>query len=133
MDIKEFAEKYIEAQKAANQKGEFDLMEQLESPDIKIHLVYQDMEGLEAHKEDLIKGIQRCSKREVNWEYVVGDGNVFVLSVKGTLTFSEEVQLPGVSLPAGATLISDGFSVHRIEDGKIAEVWLKGSMTVKNE
>ena len=56
MNIKEFAEKFIEAEKKAWSKGNFELLEKLEDPDMLLHmpLGLPDMRGYEAHKQSII-------------------------------------------------------------------------------
>lgn len=63
MDIKEFAQKFIEAENDAFQNGNFDKLEKLESPDMVHHYMEFDQElvGHEAHKQFIVAVRQAAS------------------------------------------------------------------------
>lgn len=130
MDIKEFAEKFIEAENQAFKQGNFEPLKALEAPDVVYHWSStRDMVGHEAHRQDIISYRQSTSNHRQEWDYVTGDGNVCVLSLKETMTFISEH--PVISVPAGTTIEFDAFFVLRLENGKINEAWIKGSSKVK--
>jgi hypothetical protein len=129
MNIKEFAEKFIKAEEAAIPGRDFNALEQIESPNIVIHQSpVPDLNGFEAHKQYIQNGLDTSTNVQQDWGYVVGDGNVAVVSLqqKGTL----KVENPIYKIPAGSTVNSDAFFVLRRENDKIAEIWIKGSMDV---
>jgi len=131
MSIKEFARKYIEAENQAFKDGNFDALETIVAPNVVYHWgTGRDMVGHEAHKQDIINYRQKTSKHTQEWDYVTGDGDVCVLSIKETMTFIDE--FPAISAPAGATIVFDAFFILRRENGKVAEAWIKGASTVKN-
>jgi hypothetical protein len=125
MDIKEFGLKFIEAEKQAFQQGDFAALEAVQAPDVIYHWGGgRDMVGREAHKQDIMNYRRRTSKHTQEWDYVTGDGDVCVLSIKETMTFAEE--FPAISAPAGATIEFDAFFVLRRENDKVTEAWIKG-------
>ena len=132
MDTKEFAEKYIEAETQAFKEGNFDALEAIVAPNVVYHWGGgRDMVGHEAHQQDIMNYRQRTSKHTQEWDYVAGDGDVCVLSIKETMTFAEE--FPAILAPAGATIVFDAFFVLRRENGKVAEAWIKGVSKVLNQ
>ena len=130
MDIKEFAEKYLEAEKQAFKEGNFDALEAIVAPNVVYHWGgSRDMVGHEAHKQDIMNYRKLTSKHTQEWDYVTGDGDVGVLSIKETMTFIEE--FPAIRAPAGVTIEFDAFFVIRRENDKMVEAWIKGSSTVQ--
>jgi hypothetical protein len=130
MSIEEFAEKFMKAEMEAFHQGKLDALEQLESPNIMIHMdpPLSDIVGFEAHKQYIMNARQGGEITQ-NWKYITGDGNVGVLSLKQSVKFL--VDNPVLSLKAGANVDVDAFFVLRLENGKAAEAWIKGSITVK--
>jgi len=129
MDIKEFAKNFIEAENQAFKQGKFDALEDLEASNVVYHWgSSRDMVGHEAHKQDIMSYHQSTSNHQQEWDYVTGDGNVCVLSLKETMTFINKH--PVIPVPVGATIEFDAFFVLRLENEKITEAWIKGSMTV---
>ncbi len=128
MSVKEVAETFIEAQKEAWNKGNFDKLEKIETPDVSIHFftLIPDIVGFEAHKQYITTTRQNNSVRQ-EWEYIIGDGNVCVLSLKETVKLG--VESPALSLPAGSTIVIDALFVLRIDNNKVAEGWVKASVT----
>lgn len=132
MSIKEFAEKFIDAEKQAFKQGNFNALNSMEAPDIVYHWGGgRDMVGREAHHQDIMEYRQRTSSHVQEWKYIVGDGDVCVLSIKETMTFAKEY--PAISAPAGATIEFDAFFVLRREKDRVAEVWIKGSGGIVDE
>ncbi len=132
MSIKEFAQKFIEAEKQAFKQGNFDALNAIQAPDVVYHWGGgRDMVGREAHQHDIMEYRQRTSKHIQEWDYVVGDGDVCVLSIKETMTFAKE--FPAISAPAGATIVFDAFFVLRRENDKVAGAWIKGNSIVEGK
>ncbi|HEY93403.1 MAG TPA: nuclear transport factor 2 family protein [Dehalococcoidia bacterium] len=132
MDIKEFAQKFIQAEDEAWQNGNCDALQALETPDVVYHMMIlgdQDQEGWEAHKEYILGMRQMTSEIHQEWNYIAGDGNVFSLSYKSRAKFAVEV--PMLSIPAGGTAETNGLFVFRLEGDKIAEAWCQGSFAVQ--
>ena len=129
MDIKEFAQKFIEAEDEA-WKGNFEPLEQIESPDIVIHMPpAPDFNGFEAHKQYILTARESTKDLTLEWEYITGDGNVAVVSLKEHVTLT--VDNPVFKIPAGTTIDADMFFVLRRENDRVAEIWAKGSMTTQ--
>ena len=130
MDIKEFAQKFIEAEEDAVQRGDFDALEQIESPDIVIHYPpAPDFNGFEAHKQYIQYMVDTSTDLTQEWGYVIGDGNVAVVSSKQKLTC--RVENPIFKIPAGTTVDTDMLCVLRRENDRVAEIWARSSMTTK--
>ncbi len=130
MDIKEFALKYIEAQKKAWQ-GDFDDLESLEDPNVVFHMapLMPDEHGWEGHKQYLINARNSVSELKQEWDYITGDGNVFAISYKVCEKLA--VANPAMNLPAGAMVTGDTIFVGHLENGKLAEMRIKGSVTTE--
>jgi hypothetical protein len=129
MDIKEFAQKFMEAEDEA-WKGNFEPLEQIESPDIIIHMPpAPDFHGFEAHKQYILTARESTKDLTLGWDYITGDGNVAVVSLKEHATLT--VDNPIFKIPAGTTIDADMFFVLRRENDRVAEIWAKGSSTTK--
>lgn len=130
MDIKEFAQQFMEAEFKAWLNGNFEPLEQLESPDMTLHMPpVPDLKGFEGHKQYIMNARETIKDLTAEGDYVTGDGNVAVLSFKMTYTLTADN--PVLQISAGSTIVADGFLVLRRENDRVAEVWIKSSMTTK--
>ena len=130
MDIKEFAEKWMQADKQAFQEGNFDALEQTESPNILIHYPpIADFNGFEEHKQYIMAAREGTKDLQQEWQYVVGDGNIAVLSLKQQMTLTADN--PQFQIPAGSTVNADGLFVLKRENDKFAEIWIHSNFTVE--
>lgn len=129
MDTKEFAQKFIKAEDEAWLNGNLDPLEALEDPNVVYHVPppITDLLGHEAHKQFLMTARQAFSGQQLEWKYLTGEGNVFALSYKSRGMFTGEV--PGFPPPTGKEITADSLMVFRLKDGKIIEVWEKGTIT----
>ena len=123
MSIKEFAEKFIEAEYAAWQEGNFEALESMEIPDVVWHILGFGLEtaGWEQHKK-YVMGVRMMMpniKQELT--FLAGDGNLFALSYKahGSLTG----QILNIPSPMGNEVDINSLMLLRLENGKIAEAW----------
>ena len=124
MDIEDFAQKYIQAQTDAWDKGDFKLLEEVEDPNI----IWHDREGgLEGHKQFFTMARQSMEVK-LEWEFLVGESNLLALSQRGTYKLLKE--FPGSTIPVGKTISSDAIFLLRLNNGKVVEVWEKGSTTI---
>lgn len=129
MSIKEFAQKFLEAEYEA-WSGNFEPLEQIESPDMTIHMPpTPDLKGFEAHKQYIMTACESLKDLTAEGDYVTGDGNVAVLSFKMTYTLTADN--PVFQIPAGSTIDVDGFMVLRRENDRVAEIWIKSNITTK--
>jgi len=130
MDIKEFAQKFIEAENEAFQNGNFDLLAELEDPNVVYHMgsLLGDMVGHEAHKQDILGTRQATSEHPMEWKFLVGEGNLFALSLKSHLKLISEI--PGYPLPVGKKIATDVLFVLRVKKDKLIEAWANGSYTI---
>ena len=132
MDIKDFGLTFIEAEKQAFKQGNFDALNAIQDPDVVYHWGGgRDMAGREAHQQDILEYRKRTSKHIQEWNYVAGDGDVCVLSIKERMTFAKE--FPAILAPAGSTVEFDAFFVLRRENDKVAEAWIKGASRVLDQ
>ena len=123
MDIKDFAGKFIEAEHQAFQEGNFDALEQIESPNILIHYpAVADFNGFVEHKQYIMAAREGTKDLQQEWQYVVGEGNIAVLSLKQKMTIT--VDSPQFQISAGTTVNADGLFVLKRENDKIAEIWI---------
>jgi hypothetical protein len=128
MNIKDFAEKFIKAEDEAWQKGNFDALEKLEDPNIVYHflLLGLDVNGFEAHKQQINDGRMGSSDIKQEWKYLTGEGNLFSLSYKSRIVSNGKI--PGMP-PAGKEMTSNNLFLFRLKNGKITEAWSNGSAT----
>lgn len=91
MSLESFAKNFMEAEHQAFMNGSFNLLEQIESPDIVIHMPpYPDFNGFAAHRQYIETARETMTDIEQEWNYVTSDGNVCVLSIKESLTVKAE-------------------------------------------
>ena len=130
MDIKEFANKFIEAEDEAWQNGNFDALEALEDPNVVYHmkLIGQELVGWEAHKQNILSSIEAVTDLHQEWGYVVGDGSVFALTYKSS--GKTKNAMPAMSVPAGASLATDAIFIFKVENDKVIEAWVHGNMAI---
>jgi hypothetical protein len=83
----------------------------------------------EGHKQYLINARNSLTELKQEWDYVTGDGNVFAISYKVREKLA--VANPAMNLPAGATVTGDTIFVGRLDNGKLAEMWIKGSVATE--
>jgi len=127
MSIKEFAQKFIDAENEAFQNGNFDSLEKLEDPNVVYHMGARgDLVGHEAHKQDLLAALQAFSDIRQEWKYLTGEGNLFALSLKARYISTGNV--PGLPA-AGKEITEDAIFLLRLKNERIVEVWANGSFT----
>jgi predicted ester cyclase len=125
LSVKDFAEKYIKAEYAAFQKGNFDPLKALEDPNVVYHMsTFGDMVGHEAHKQNIMSWPQWFSDIKQEWHYLVGEGNLFALSYKAR--YISKGNIPGLP-PAGKEAGRDALFLFRLGHGRIVEVWNNGT------
>ncbi len=125
MLIKEFAEKFIQAENDAFRKGDFTSLSKLEDPHVVYHMsTFGDMAGHEAHKQQIASSHQFFSDIKQEWQYLVGEGNLFALAYKARYISKGDV--PGLP-PAGKEAGRNALFLFRLDHGKIVEVWNNGS------
>ena len=130
MNIKDFAEKWMEADKEAWQKGNFEPLEALEDANLCFHppMGLPDMVGFVAHKQQIVDARKNCSDIKQEWRYLTGAGNLCVISY--TSSFRVKSNTPGSWFPVGKKVSADELLVMRIERGKTVEGWAKGQFTI---
>jgi predicted ester cyclase len=128
MSNQAFAEKYMKAQEEAWQNGNFSALEALEDPNVVYHLSKIDIFGFEGHKKDIMARREAISGLHQEAEYLTGEGNTFVLSLKEKGKVVKE--LPGMPTSAGKEIAVDALLVARLDKEKIVEVWIKGGVTI---
>ncbi len=130
MDIKDFAQKFMEAEFEAWRNENFEPLGQIESPDVTLHMPpIPDLKGFEAHKQYIMTACASMKDLTLEGDYITGDGNVAVLSFKETATLTTDN--PILQIPAGSTIDVDGFMVLRRKNDRVAEIWIKSSITTK--
>ena len=130
MDIKDFAEHFLQAENSAWKGGNFDELHQIESPDIIIHMPpTPDINGFDGHKQYILNARDSISDLKQEWDYVTGDGNIAIFNYKSS--GKAKVEMPAMSIPAGATISNDAMFVLRREKDKVSEIWIKNTMTLQ--
>ena len=128
MEIKELAEKFIEAQEEGVFKGNCDALDTIEAPDVVFHHMNQgqDSVGIEAHKQHTLGIWQAASNVRQEWKYLAGEGSIFALEYNGNFKFKGE--MPGLASTTGKEVTSHYLVVFRLDKGKIVEVWDYGTI-----
>ncbi len=130
MSVKDFAERFINAEYEAFHEGKFDALEKLETPDVTYHLIAmgEDTAGFEAHKQYILGIRQMAPGVRINWKYLTGEGNMFALQfTTGGAKFTGSA--PGFPPPSGKELVVNSLFLFRLKEGKIAEAWSNGTIT----
>jgi predicted ester cyclase len=131
MNIKEFAEKFAEAEKEAWKKGNFKRLEAMENPDVVYHIPsLPDVVGFEGHKQYIQNTVQAVSDLWQEFNYLVGDGNLFAFAYKSSARVARE--MPGLPVPVGKKLSTNYLCLFHLKGGKVGEVWMNGSMSVED-
>jgi predicted ester cyclase len=126
MNIKDFAEKFMKAEDAAFQKGNFEPLKALEDPNVVYHMYpLPDLVGHEAHKQNVMMWPQACSDIKQEWKYLTGEGNLCALSYKAR--YISTGKLPNWP-PAGKEATNDSLFLLRWKNGKVVEVWSNGTI-----
>lgn len=129
MSIKEFAERFIKAEREAWQTGNFDKLAALEHKDIVFKFAgFPDTVGWEAHKQYIQGATKFVSDCKPEWEYLTGDGKVFAIRYK--LCFKVAQENP-MHLPIGKKVATDHIMVFQLKDGKIQIGWSNGTTKIK--
>ena len=128
MPNKEVAEKYMKAQEKAWKTGNFDALEAVEDPNVVYHILHLNLNGFEEHKQDIMARRDGMSNLQQEAEYLTGDGDTFVISLKEKGKVEKE--LPGMPVPVGKDIAVDALLVVRLEREKVVEVWIKGNVTI---
>ena len=121
MNLKEFADKFIKAEIDAWQKGNLNVAETLEDPNVVYHFGSQDRLGWEAKKQDILRAPQFFSNLRIETKYLTGDGNLFALSSRWRYIAKSEI--PGLPGSIGKEVASDSLRLCRLGNGKIVEAW----------
>lgn len=126
MDIKEFAEKLIEAYDEAF-KGNTKPLKALENPNVIYHMgIRGDIVGPDAHEQDILGSRMAFSDIKVEWKYLTGEGNLLALDYKARYVSSGKV--PGLP-PAGGEVTGSALFLFQLKNDKIYEVWMNGYST----
>jgi len=128
MSIKDFADKFVQAENLAWQKGDFSALEKLEDINVLYHTPpLPDQVGREAHKQYILGTRLAVSNLHQDWKYLAGDGNVFAMSYKMSALWTGPI--PGMPPPTGKEIGSEFLFVFLLKDGKIVNAWAQGAMT----
>jgi predicted ester cyclase len=127
MDIKEFAEEFIKAEKEAFQNFNFEPLKAIEDPNVVYHLYPPpDLIGHEAHKQQIMQAHKYLADLKQEFEYLTGSGDLFAYAYKGR--YISAGKLPGWP-PAGGEATNDSLFLVRRKNDKVVEVWSNGHIT----
>ena len=127
MDIKEFAEKFIEAEKEAFQNFNFEPLKAIEDPNVVYHLYPPpELVGHEAHKQQIMGVKKYLVDIKQEFEYLTGSGDLFAFAYKAR--YISAGKLPGWP-PLGGEATNDSLFLVRRRNGKVVEVWSNGHVT----
>jgi hypothetical protein len=129
MNIKDLAEKWIKAELDAFQNGKFELLKEIEDPDVVYHLYpMPDMVGHEAHKQNVMVTFEGQYATEIKqeFEYLTGEGNLCALTYKAV--YVSAGKMPNWP-PAGEEATNNSLFVLRWKNDRVVEVWSNGHIT----
>lgn len=112
-DIEDFARRFVEAEDKAWKEGIFDDLEALETPDVVFHDSLGELVGFEAHKDYINRYRTIQFEMQQDWKFLAGDGSVFAMSYVSS------------SRTATQSKAVNAILVFRLEDDKVAEVWVR--------
>jgi predicted ester cyclase len=109
--------------------GNVDTLERLEDSNVIYHMPGgKDRLGHEAHKRDILILRPAISGLKLDMRYLAGEGNVFALSLKSSGRYVNEI--PTRPLPIGKHFSDDYLFFYRLNNNRIAEVWINGITTI---
>jgi hypothetical protein len=120
MNIKEFAEQYIKDWREALLNGKVQNFETLFDPAFVYHASGQDLD-LAAYMQHIVFLRSSSKILEIDINYVVSGGNIFVVSFKGRYNFKSD--MPGFPPLVGKELAAYDLCVLRIKNNKAIEGW----------
>jgi len=127
--IKDFAEKYIQAELLAFQNNDFKTLFELESPEVVYHISpLHDLVGHEAHRQYILgvsAGVSGLTQKLI---YLGGDVNMFILSYKATGLITGIK--PGFPPSIGKKMEMDYLFAVQTLNGKVVEAWANGIVYV---
>ena len=98
-----------------------DALEEVYSADSVLHEPDQDLQGLEEVKQYLSMYISAFPDLNVTVEDVIAEGEQVV--TRWTIRGTHQGEIEEFGPPTGKQVEIKGITIHRIEDGKIAEEW----------
>ena len=127
MDINEFADKFIKAEDEAWLNQNFKPLEDIEDPNVVYHFIVlgADVAGFEAHKQQILDSMAQYSDIKQKWTYLTAEGNHFAYLYEANYISNGTV--PGLP-PAGGEVNVSLMFLFRVENEKIVEAWVNGTM-----
>ena len=127
MDIREFAEKFIEAENEAWFKGNLDALDAVENPDALYHLTppLADVVGRDGHKQFINTALAACSDINIDIKFLTGDGDLVAFLYSSHLKYTGE--FPGLPPGHGQDVTANELWLFRLKDGKVSEGWMYGT------
>jgi steroid delta-isomerase-like uncharacterized protein len=98
-----------------------DDLDEFYPPDVVWHMPEQDLRGIEEAKQFVSSFMEAFPDISFNVEDLIAEGDKVVSRYTGRGTHQGETEDFGP--PTGKQLEVEGITIHRIEDGKIAEEW----------
>ena len=120
---KEIAEKFIAAENEAWDNGNVDALDEVEDPNIVLHVVGQpDIMGRDAHKQFIAFAREAYSNPEHEFFDVIGTGNIAAFRYTERFIFDKEME--GLPPPTGKDAFHEGAMFLHIKNGKIVELYM---------
>jgi steroid delta-isomerase-like uncharacterized protein len=98
-----------------------DAIDELYTPDFVWHEPDQDIQGMEEARQFLSMYLSAFPDMHVSVEDVIAEGEKVV--TRWTIRGTHQGELEEFGPPTGKQIEIKGITIHRIEDGKIAEEW----------
>ncbi len=120
---KEIAEKFVAAENEAWDNGNVDALDEVEDPNIVLHLLGQpDIVGREEHKKFIAFAREAYSNPQHEFFDIIGTGDVAAFRYTERLTFDKKIE--GLPTPTGKEIYHQGAMFLHIKNGKIVELYM---------
>jgi predicted ester cyclase len=123
MSLKEFKAKYRRAAEEAYHKGNVDILDELNMPDVIIHQPpFPDIKGLSEYKQSVLAARRAFTDIHFDWEEMIGEGNVMAFRASWHMKHTGVSPKIPIS-PSGKEIVMKAGLFIDLKNGKIAEVF----------
>lgn len=128
MPLRQLADKYIKAVTEARVNGNLDALDEVETQDIKIHILppLPDVIGLNDHKIYVRRMREAYKDIKFECKYIMGSGDIFAVYYIESMKIIGNI--PGFPIPSktkkATTMIT---TICHVKGNKVDEVWMSGS------
>ena len=124
MSLKEFKDRFVKAENEAWYRGNVDALDEVDDPNIVIHMPPNpDLVGREAHKQLILGARQAFSDYQHEWKDFIGEGDI--VAVRYIAHMKHTGETPTIPVPpTGKELITTALMMFHLKNDKIVEAWM---------